>query len=218
MTADHLPHSKPWLYALGGLIVGTVGTLIVTSLLFYPRSSFEYFRPMMNPAARPGIASFRGDANQHFIVMMIPHHQDAIDMADVALTRTQRPEIKKLAESIKATQTQEIQQMRSLYQRWYNTEVPDDLPGMGMGMRHRWHRDGDQRSSMNTDLTALENASDFDREFLAQMIPHHQMAIMMSTMVLRNEPKPELQALAQSMIDSQSAEIKQMQEWYQEWY
>ena len=45
--------------------------------------------------------------DQHFIVMMIPHHEGAIAMADLALTRAKRPEIKELAKSIMASQTLE---------------------------------------------------------------------------------------------------------------
>jgi uncharacterized protein (DUF305 family) len=218
MTANHLPSPKPWLYALGGLIVGAVGTALITHLLFYPRHIGWYPHAMMNPMARPGISSLRGNADQHFIAMMIPHHEGAIAMADLALSRTKHPEIKKLAESIKKTQTQEIQQMRSLYQKWYGTKVPDEVPGMGMGMHRRWGEKSEQGGWMGTDLTALETASDFDREFLVQMIPHHQMAIMMSTMVLNSATKLEIRDLAQSIIEGQSAEIQQMQKWYRAWY
>jgi uncharacterized protein (DUF305 family) len=221
MTTNHLPHPRRWLYALGGLIVGAVSTALIAHFLLYPRQMGWYPQTRMNPMARPGISSFRGDADRHFIVMMIPHHEGAIAMADLALSRTKRPEIKTLAESIKKTQTQEIQQMRSLYQKWYGTEVPNEVPGMGMGMgmgmHRRWSDEG-QKPWMATDLATLEAASDFDREFLVQMIPHHQMAIMMSTMVVNSARNQEIRDLAQSMIDGQSAEIQQMQEWYQVWY
>jgi uncharacterized protein (DUF305 family) len=217
MTTNSVSHPKPWLYALGGLLVGAVGTALITYLLFYPRYMSGYPHAMMNPMARPDISSLRGNADQQFMVMMIPHHEGAIAMADLALSRTQRPEIKKLAESIKETQTQEIQQMRSLYQKWYGTQVPDEVPS-GMGMHRRRGEKSEPGEWMGTDLTALENASDFDREFLVQMIPHHQMAIMMSTMVLNRATNQEIRDLAQSMIEGQSAEIQQMQEWYQVWY
>lgn len=74
------------------------------------------------------------------------------------------------------------------------------------------------RGSMGIDLNALTNATDFDREFIEQMIPHHQMAIMMSTMVASGATHPETRDLARSIIRSQSAEINQMQQWYQAWY
>lgn len=62
--------------------------------------------------------------NQRFIVMMIPHHEGAIAMADLALTRAKRPEIKELAKSIKASQTQENAQMRIWYRQWFGGDVP----------------------------------------------------------------------------------------------
>ena len=71
---------------------------------------------------------------------------------------------------------------------------------------------------MGTDLAALKNAPNFDREFIEQMIPHHEMAIMMASMVLDRAEHPEIRNLAKSIIRSQSAEIEQMQQWYQTWF
>ena len=68
------------------------------------------------------------------------------------------------------------------------------------------------------DLTSLENASDFDRAFIEQMIPHHQLAIMMANMLQNGTSRPEMQQLAKNIIASQSKEIQQMQLWYAEWY
>ena len=68
-------------------------------------------------AAGPGQMGM-GYSDQQFIVMMIPHHEGAIAMADLALSRAKRPEIKELAKSIKASQTSENAQMRTWYQQW----------------------------------------------------------------------------------------------------
>lgn len=57
-----------------------------------------------------------------------------------------------------------------------------------------------------------------DQHFIVMMIPHHQMAIMMSTMVVNSADHPEIRTLAQSITRSQSAEIEHMQQWYQTWY
>lgn len=163
--------------------------------------------------------------DQFFIEMMIPHHQDAVEMANLALTRAKRPEIKKLAEAIKRDQTREIQQMRGWYKAWYGKDVPQ-VP-MGTGMMGNRQRMGTgmgmgqgmmtQNGMMHTDLVALKNASDFDKEFVRQMIPHHQMAVHMAQMVLNQKTRPEIRTLAQSIIQSQTAEIKQMQQWQQAW-
>lgn len=72
--------------------------------------------------------------DQHFIVMMIPHHDGAIAMADLALTRAKHSEIKELAKSIKASQTSENAQMRTWYRQWFGGDVPTWTRGGGMGM------------------------------------------------------------------------------------
>jgi uncharacterized protein (DUF305 family) len=71
--------------------------------------------------------------------------------------------------------------------------------------------------NMTTDLNALKKAPDFDKEFVRQMIPHHQMAVRMAQMASGRAAHPEIRTLAQSIIKSQSAEIAQMQGWQQAW-
>ena len=68
------------------------------------------------------------------------------------------------------------------------------------------------------DMSALENAVDFDKEFIEQMIPHHQLAIMMARMLESGTGRPEMLELAGNIIESQSQEIQKMQGWYQDWY
>ncbi len=198
-------------------------------------------QPLRETTPQPVMPGMMAQADRRFIVMMIPHHQGAVAMADLALSRAQHPEIKKLATAIKESQTREISQMRTWYKRWYGSDVPVGTPGMGMG-RAGWSRQQQNNStqpgwgwqgmsrrgartgccmmggSTGVNIYALQNASDFDQEFIGQMIPHHQMAVMMSSMVLNSAEHPELRNLAKSMIDSQSAEIQQMQQWYQTWY
>jgi len=68
------------------------------------------------------------------------------------------------------------------------------------------------------DMTALENAPDFDKAFLEEMIPHHQLALMMVQMLEAGSNRPEMLQLAKNITVSQSKEIKEMQGWYQQWY
>ena len=169
-----------------------------------------------------GTGRMMADVDRHFIEEMIPHHEDAIAMADLALQKAQRPEIKKLATDVKRVQQAEIDQMRVWYKQWFGTDVParDDKDqdmmgsgsggmmggGMGMGM------------DMRMDLDYLSNAADFDKAFIKMMIPHHRMALMMSNMALMGGQRPELQTLARTIITGQSTEIEQMQTWYRQWY
>jgi uncharacterized protein (DUF305 family) len=156
-----------------------------------------------------GPSSFMGGGrDEMFIERMIPHHDDAIAMAELALERSERPEIRQLAEDIRRSQTAENAQMRDWYREWYGG-APDIGGEMGMGMG---------MMSETTDMRALESAPDFDKEFLEQMIPHHEMAVMMTSMVGNRGGRQELRELADSMRRAQSREIELMEGWYTEWY
>ena len=148
-----------------------------------------------------------GDMDRTFIEQMIPHHEDAVLMADLALQKAEHEELKQLAADIKTAQNREISDMRSWYKSWYGTEVPQNSMGMGRGMM-----------SEDADIERLKNASPFDKEFIEQMIPHHQMAVMMAQMMLQASDRDEIRTLAQNIITSQSREITQMREWHKQWY
>ena len=158
-----------------------------------------------------GSGGMMGNVDRHFIEQMIPHHQAAVAMADLALQHAQHPQLKTLAAAIKRTQTAEIAQMRVWYRQWYGTDVPTLANGTGCGMMGG-------ADAMAGDLNALKNAADFDQAFIQQMIPHHQMALMMVQMVRMHGRQPQLQQLAQAISTGQSAEIAQMRGWYQQWY
>lgn len=214
------------LFLLGSLTVSSaVAAVAIASALTMPAKavplpSTTIAQRMGSPQNpwRPGFPGRMGNADQHFIVMMIPHHEGAIAMADLALTRSQRPEIQALARAIQTTQAQEIQQMQQWYRQWYGAAVPDwgnrsmgtVTAGMGMGCAGM--------GGMSGDLTALSTAADFDRAFIEMMIPHHEMGVRMAQMVLLRSDRPEIQRLAQAIITAQNQEIRQMQQWYRQWY
>jgi uncharacterized protein (DUF305 family) len=158
--------------------------------------------------------------DQHFIQMMIPHHQGAVDMARLALNRAKHPELKKLAQSIEKSQSQEIRDMRAWYSKWYGKNIPDSKYSSGMmhGGEMGMHGDGGCGMGMmgNVDLESLKNSANFDRAFINDMIAHHKMGVMMASWVL-NSKHPELRKLAMSIIQSQSAEIEQMYNYSQSW-
>ena len=164
-----------------------------------------------------------GYSDQHFIVMMIPHHEGAIAMADLALSRAKRPEILELAKSIKASQTSENAQMRDWYRKWYGQDVPNWGLGTGwgwqngMGMGMGGGMGAGHIGGGGTNLSALSAAQDFDRAFIEQMIPHHQMGVMMASMAQTHSQHPELRQLQQAMVRAQSDEIQQMTQWYRSW-
>jgi uncharacterized protein (DUF305 family) len=177
--------------------------------------------PAGPPAAQGwgGMPMGQRSADAHFIVMMIPHHQGAIAMSELALSRARRPEIKALAQRIIASQSREITQMRQWYRQWYGSDVPSwgigtgAGYGMGMGMGMGWGMPG-----FGTSLDALRAAPDFDRAFIEQMIPHHRMGVMMASHAQWSTQHPELRQLEAAMVRVQSQEIEQMAQWYQRWY
>lgn len=164
-----------------------------------------------------GSGGMMGDIDRHFIEQMIPHHEGAVTMADLALTRAEHAELRQLAETIKRDQTREIDQMRAWYQSWYGVDAPADDSAFG-GRGSSGGMMGGGMMSDDADLKLLEAAQEFDKEFIEQMIPHHQMAVMMARMLLAHSDRPEMQELARSIIESQTNEIEQMQDWYRAWY
>ena len=153
------------------------------------------------------------DVDQWFIQEMIPHHEDAVVMADIALKQAEHGDLKTLAQQIKTTQTQEIAQMRGWYQAWYGTA---DVPAGRMDQMHESM--APMMGAMHGDPASIDGEDNFDKAFIDQMVPHHQMAVMMASMALGSSTRPELRQLLESIITSQSSEIAQMRAWFQSWY
>lgn len=151
-----------------------------------------------------GASASAADVNQNdirFAVMMIPHHEQAIEMSDVILAKDEVDEqVTALAEQIKAAQGPEIEQMESWLDDW--GAGMGDMDAMGDGMMS------------DTDMQALEGAAgdEASRLFLEQMIEHHQGAIEMAQNEVDNGQNADVIALAQSIVTSQTAEIATMEE------
>lgn len=145
-----------------------------------------------------------------FIDTMIAHHQGAVDMAQLVNTRTNRDEMKKLAQSILDEQRREIANMQAWRKDWFADAKPAlnmDFPGMRSGMA----------GMDNVKLAGLKS-NEFDIEFIKQMIPHHEGAIEMAKALKADDEKyAELRNMAEAVISTQSAEIEQMKGWLGEW-
>lgn len=209
------------------LLFGFVGVLIGGAIVWFLATSAvnNNATGMMQMMGMRGQSSFLGNRmttniDRHFIEQMIPHHEDAIYMAEIAVAKANHQELKTLAINIKRTQNEEIEQMKRWYRDWFGTDVPEDSAVMGQhGMTAR----SDMHMGMmgnETDTNLLRNAQtfeDFEKEFIKQMIPHHQMAVMMANMLLQSTSRPEMKELAQNIIDAQTKEINEMRLWYKEW-
>jgi uncharacterized protein (DUF305 family) len=157
------------------------------------------------------------DYDMRFIDSMTPHHQGAVEMAREAITKSQRPEIKKLANDIIKAQNVELNQMKQWRQAWYpkagSTPMAFDAK---MGHMMPMSEQQMQAMMMKGDLGAADNQ--FDLRFLNAMIPHHEGALTMAEDALKKTKRPEIKKMAQEIIASQQKEIEQMKQWRQAWY
>lgn len=159
-------------------------------------------------------------ADVTFATEMIPHHAQALEMVDLTVGRSLSPGTTELAEQIRAAQAPEIEQLSDWLVDW-DQPVPEtsrDHINAGHGDGHdsdSGSLDHDMPGMMSEDeMTALEQASDadFEQRWLEMMVEHHEGAIEMARVEVSDGEFPDATALAQSIIDSQQAEIEQMQD------
>ncbi|SDP62909.1 Uncharacterized conserved protein, DUF305 family [Pedococcus dokdonensis] len=145
-------------------------------------------------------------ADVMFAQTMVPHHQQAVQMADLALTRASSADVKALATKIKAAQDPEIATMTGWLGTWGAPTGSADMNGVA-GMNH-----GSDGMMSQADMTKLSQASgaQFDRMWLTMMVAHHQGALTMANDVLATTKDTQVRTLAQSIIDGQTKEIAAM--------
>jgi uncharacterized protein (DUF305 family) len=137
-----------------------------------------------------------------FLAMMIPHHEQAVEMSMLAATNGASPEVQKLAATIAAAQAPEITEMQSLL------EAGGALSELG---KHTGHMDGLLSEEQMNELRNARGA-EFDRLYLEGMIAHHEGAITMAQNVIDSGGNAAVLTLAQTIIDAQTAEIAQMKQ------
>lgn len=135
-----------------------------------------------------------------FLQMMIPHHQQAIDISDLALTKNADPELLALAKDIRDGQSAEIVRMKA----WLDAAGADLDPGHSMGHDMGGMLDDSQ-------LAELKSATgkNFDLLWLKGMTGHHDGALHMATMIT-DASNPEIKSFGQAIVATQSAQNKQM--------
>lgn len=155
------------------------------------------------------------EADAAFVADMVPHHEGAVVMAEVAQQRAENPELRALANEIIVAQEKEISEMEA---------IREDLPEAdgdtehSMGKDHMGHM-GMNAGGMGMDMDPAELADVrfFDIAFIDMMIPHHEGAIEMADQLLDEGESPQLLAMAKAIIASQTAEIEQMRKWRAQW-
>lgn len=156
-----------------------------------------------------GIVMKNGDySDERFIDAMVPHHEGAVDMAEVALQNAEHEQIKQLAEDIASAQEAEIEELKSIKQEEFGTsKIPMDV---SMEQMHSM--------GIMTNPRSLADEDPFDRAFIDYMIPHHRSAIEMAQVAAAETDNPEIENLATNIVEAQKREISQMEQWRQQWY
>jgi uncharacterized protein (DUF305 family) len=169
------------------------------------------------------------DADVAFASGMIPHHESAITMAQMAQAQAADPRVKDLAARIEAAQAPEIETMSGWLADWgaaaSGSATDDGMGGMDHGGMSGMGKEGEMSSGASsqmampgmmsdTQMQQLTDATgaDFDRLFLQLMIMHHQGAINMADTEIAQGSNPAALALAESIKTSQTAEITEMQQ------
>ena len=143
------------------------------------------------------------DYDRMFLANMIAHHQGAVNMANLALTKASHQEVKDLAKAIVSAQTTEITDMTVWQKTWYpasSGEIMEDHSSIRM---------------MN-ELNGKTGEA-FDKAFLEQMIMHHQSAINMAATGKTNAQHQEVKELTVAIVTAQTKEIQQMKQWQSDW-
>jgi uncharacterized protein (DUF305 family) len=146
-------------------------------------------------------------SDRAFIDAMVPHHQGAVEMAEVALENAEHQQIRDLSEDIVSAQEAEIEELKTIKKEQYGTsEVPMEMSAQEMQMMGM------------TDPQELANKEPFDKAFIDAMIPHHQSAIEMANVALEESKNPQIRQIAEDIVSAQMREISQLQRWRQQWY
>jgi uncharacterized protein (DUF305 family) len=188
---------------LGGLIVVLVGVIIAMSVSSNSNDGMlgMHHSTMMGSDDHKGANNLTG-ADIMFLQMMIPHHQQAVDISNLALTKSKDSELLALATAIRDGQADEIVQMKKwLSDAGESLNMGHSMPGAMGGMLDE------------QELVDLKSASgaNFDRLWLEGMTGHHDGALHMVQMI-EDADNPIIKKFGQDIVTLQTAQINQMKE------
>ncbi|MCX5334574.1 DUF305 domain-containing protein [Streptomyces sp. NBC_00140] len=157
----------------------------------------------------PSTAAAHNAQDVSFAQGMIPHHRQALEMAELATDRASSAQVKDLAARIEKAQDPEIKTMSGWLKSW-GEEVPEagaSMPGMDHGSES-----GMPGMMDGADMEELGKAAgkDFDTMFLTMMVEHHEGAVdMAETEKTKGRYEPAT-AMADDIVTAQTAEIEEM--------
>jgi uncharacterized protein (DUF305 family) len=160
---------------------------------------------LASPAAASAPAPEKSTAKfeVRFVTGMIDHHAMAIEMGEVCLDNAVHPELRAMCEDVIATQSEEIETMQAWLEDWYAVSYEPEMTR------------GEMRQMAK--LAALRGAK-FEIRFMESLIQHHRRAIVAADRCVDRADHAELRELCQGIIETQSAEIGQLEVWLCDWY
>jgi uncharacterized protein (DUF305 family) len=144
-----------------------------------------------------------GNNDIDFAVMMVEHHKGAVEMSKVEVNQGSNTEMKAFAQKVIDDQNKEIGFMQQFISKAAKTKSANAAE-FQKALNH-------SMMAMMNDNTTIYN--DIDKDFAAQMIPHHQSAVDMAEAYLKFGQEPALRTLCQNIINSQTKEINWLKEW-----
>lgn len=210
----HLIASALATLALGGAVAGCGDDDATTS---------NASAPSTPAATTPKPSADAAAVDKAFVRQMIPHHQMAVDMAELAEKRGEHEEVKQLATDIISAQSKEIAELEAIAKELDVTpakpmgdsgsmehgDMAADAKALGLSMNEM---------GMSMNMGSLERAEPFDKAFIAEMTPHHEGAIAMANAQLAGGKNADLKKIATAIIAAQEKEISEMAAWNADWY
>ncbi len=196
-------------FLLTALLVAPFAPALAQVSIVNPGAPGEDSRKLSADEAVRIAASRHSAADVQFMRDMIPHHQQALEMAALVGTRTNSPGLIDAAKRIDASQRDEI----SFMQKWLaarGESAPDPHAHSGM---HASHKMAGMASPTEMAALAKAQGTDFDRQFLQLMITHHAGALKMVEALLEQSGSaydPTLLEFVNDVSNEQAAEIERM--------
>ena len=167
--------------------------------------------PSTTSASEEPIAEEHNDADVMFAQMMVPHHEQAVEMSETLLAKEEVPaEVADFAQQVIDAQGPEIERMNAMLEAWGQEPMMESG-----GMEGMDHGSGAGMSGMMSeeDMQALEDAqgTEASRLYLEQITAHHEGAVEMARDQVEQGQNPQAVALAQDVIEAQEAEITEME-------
>jgi uncharacterized protein (DUF305 family) len=158
------------------------------------------------------ISAEHNDDDVMFAQMMIPHHEQAVQMSEILLGKDLVPEeVRDLAERVMDTQEPEMEQMRAMLAAWEAPATPD-----AAAAEHGGHGSGMVDEQGMNWLREAEEGPEAARLYLEQMTQHHEGAIDMAREQVEKGSNPQAVELAREIVEAQETEIAEMEQMLQE--